>query len=74
METTAVRFATVELAHGHVAEVKAKRLPEIDKVEQEVRARLKKEVNYWDARAFEKSGPARRPGLTGRTPYGRLST
>jgi len=28
-------------------------LPEIDKVEQEVRARLKKEINYWDARAFE---------------------
>jgi superfamily II DNA or RNA helicase len=53
MEKTAVRFATVELAHGHVAEVKARRLPEIDKVEQEVRARLKKEVNYWDARAFE---------------------
>jgi hypothetical protein len=33
--------------------VKARRLPEIDKVEQEVRARLKKEINYWDSRAFE---------------------
>jgi len=53
MEKTAVRFATVELAQGHIAEVKARRLPEIEKVEQEVRARLKKEVNYWDARAFE---------------------
>jgi len=53
MEKTAVRFATVELAQGHIAEVKARRLPEIDKVEHEVRARLKKEVNYWDARAFE---------------------
>lgn len=53
LEKTAVRFATVELAQRHVADVKARRLPEIDKVEQEVRARLKKEINYWDARAFE---------------------
>lgn len=53
LEKTAVRFATVELAQSHVAEVKSRRLPEIDKVEQEVRARLKKEINYWDSRAFE---------------------
>jgi superfamily II DNA or RNA helicase len=53
LEKTAVRFATVELAQQHVTEVKARRLPEIDKVDQEVRARLKKEINYWDARAFE---------------------
>jgi hypothetical protein len=53
LEKAAVRFATVELAQGHIAAVKARRLPEIAKVEQEVRARLKKEINYWDARAFE---------------------
>lgn len=53
LERTAVNFATVELAQKHLAEVKARRLPEIDKVEQEVKARLKKEINYWDARAFE---------------------
>ncbi len=53
LEKTAIRFATVELAQGHIAEVKARRLPEIEKVEQEVRARLKKEINYWDSRAFE---------------------
>ncbi len=53
LEKTAVRFATVELAQKHVAEVKARRIPEIDKVEQEVKARLKKEINYWDSRAFE---------------------
>ena len=28
-------------------------IPEIEKVEQEVQARLKKEINYWDSRAFE---------------------
>lgn len=53
LEKSAVRFATVELAQKHVAEIKARRLPEIDKVEQEVKSRLKKEINYWDARAFE---------------------
>ncbi|WP_320203692.1 helicase-related protein [Agrobacterium rosae] len=53
LEKAAIRFATVELAQRHVAEVKARRLPEIEKVEQEVRARLKKEINYWDSRAFE---------------------
>lgn len=53
LEKQAVRFATVELAQRHVSEVKARRLPEIDKVEREVKARLKKEINYWDARAFE---------------------
>jgi superfamily II DNA or RNA helicase len=53
LEKTAVRFATVELAQRHLAEVKTRRLPEIDKVEREVNARLKKEINYWDARAFE---------------------
>lgn len=53
LEKAAIRFATVDLAQGHVAEVKARRLPEIEKVEQEVRARLKKEINYWDSRAFE---------------------
>lgn len=53
LERTAINFATVELAQGHVAEVKARRIPEIDKVEREVKARLKKEINYWDSRAFE---------------------
>ena len=53
LERTAIRFATVDLAQGHVAEIKARRLPEIEKVEQEVRSRLKKEINYWDSRAFE---------------------
>jgi len=53
LEKAAVRFATMELAQKHLAEVKARRIPEIDKVEQEVKARLKKEINYWDARAFE---------------------
>jgi len=53
IEKTAINYATIDLAQKHISEVRARRLPEIDKVEQEVRARLKKEINYWDARAFE---------------------
>ncbi|MBB4642747.1 protein NO VEIN domain-containing protein [Rhizorhapis suberifaciens] len=53
LEKAAVQFATVELAQAHIAEVRGRRLPEIEKVEHEVRARLKKEINYWDSRAFE---------------------
>ena len=53
LEKAAVRFATVDLAQTHVADVKARRLPEIRKVEQEVKARLRKEINYWDNRAAE---------------------
>ena len=58
-QKTAVRFATVELARRHLAEVKARRLPEVETVEREVRARLKKEINHWDARAFELKEEAR---------------
>jgi superfamily II DNA or RNA helicase len=53
IEKTAINYATIDLAQKHLSEVRGRRLPEIDKVEQEVRARLKKEINYWDARAFE---------------------
>ncbi len=35
----------------HLAEVKRRKLAEIDKVEREVRARLTREINYWDSRA-----------------------
>ena len=48
LEKMAVQFATVELAQAHVSEVKARRIPEIDKVEVEVKTRLSKEINYWD--------------------------
>jgi len=53
LEKAALEYATIELARDHVREVRERRIPEIEKVEQEVQARLKKEINYWDARAFE---------------------
>lgn len=53
LETKIKNFAIIELAQAHLKEVKARRLPEIEKTEHEVQARLKKEINYWDSRAFE---------------------
>ena len=53
LEKSAISFATMDLSQNHVANVRARRIPEIEKVEREVKARLKKEINYWDARAFE---------------------
>ena len=53
LDKTVTRFATIEIARSHLAEVKARRIPEIEKVEQEVKARLAKEINFWDSRAFE---------------------
>jgi superfamily II DNA or RNA helicase len=53
LETKVKNFAIIELAQSHLKEVKERRLPEIEKIEHEVQARLKKEINYWDSRAFE---------------------
>jgi len=53
LQETAARFATGDLAQSHLAQVRARRLPEIDRTEQAVRARLGREINHWDARAFE---------------------
>jgi hypothetical protein len=46
-----LEFAIATLVPSHLEEVKRRRLGEIDKVEREVRARLNREINYWDARA-----------------------
>ena len=53
IEATALSYATTDLARGHLEEVKERRLPEIDKVQREVEARLKAEIRYWDNRAME---------------------
>jgi hypothetical protein len=51
VESRALGYAIQSLVPQHLEEVKARRLVEIDKVEREVRARLNREINYWDARA-----------------------
>ncbi|HEY6359351.1 MAG TPA: DUF3883 domain-containing protein, partial [Vicinamibacterales bacterium] len=51
IEDRALGYAIASLVPDHLAEVKRRRLAEVDKVEREVRARLTREINYWDARA-----------------------
>jgi superfamily II DNA or RNA helicase len=51
VEDRALSYAIATLVPEHLAEVKQRKLTEIDKVEREVRARLTREINYWDARA-----------------------
>ena len=50
IEGKVVGHAVTSVVLDHVDEVRDRRLPEIDKVEREVTARLKKEINYWDHR------------------------
>jgi superfamily II DNA or RNA helicase len=51
VEQQALGYAIASLVPEHLAEIKSRKLAEIDKVEREVRARLSREINYWDARA-----------------------
>ncbi len=44
-------YAISEVVPGHVEDVKQRRLALVGKVEQQVQARLTKEINYWDRRA-----------------------
>jgi superfamily II DNA or RNA helicase len=53
LEKRVVQYATVELARKHLEEVRARRRPEIDKVEQEVKTRLNAEIKHWDNRALQ---------------------
>ena len=50
-EARVMGFAIAEVLPGHVAEVKARRLAEVDKVETQVKARLQREIRYWDSQA-----------------------
>lgn len=52
-EDKAFAFAIRSLLPAHMQDVKARRLPLITKVEQEVKTRLQKEINYWDHRAAD---------------------
>ncbi len=51
IEARALGYAVGHLVPEHLAAVRTRRLAEIDKIEREVRARLTREINYWDARA-----------------------
>ena len=52
LEDAAATYARTHLGPKHTEEVRARRLPEIDRVETEVVARLKREIVFWDNRAL----------------------
>ncbi|MHC4342894.1 MAG: protein NO VEIN domain-containing protein, partial [Planctomycetota bacterium] len=51
IEADVMSYVIRHIVPRHVEEVRNRRLPEIDKVEHEVTARLKMEINHWDHRA-----------------------
>ena len=53
-----MRIAAEPLAPSHAGEIRARHLPEPDRVEAEVSARLKREIVFWDDGV-----PKRGPGL-----------
>ena len=52
-ENKAVGYAIRSVVPTHIEEVKRLRLPQVAKIEVEVKARLQKEINYWDHRAAD---------------------
>ena len=52
LEDVAMIYARTHLASKQAGEVRARRLPEIGRVEAEVTARLKREIVFWDNRAL----------------------
>ena len=66
LEDVAMIYVRTHLASNQAGEVRARRLPEIDRVEAEVTARLKREIVFWDNRALrlrddERAGKAAGP-------------
>ena len=53
LEEEIKKFAIVDLGQKHLIEIRERRLPEIEKTENEVQERLKKEIGYWDRRTTE---------------------
>ncbi len=65
IEGTVMGYAIGHLVPQHVGEVRKQRLPLIDKVEREVEARLRTQINYWDRRAEELKARERQGKRTG---------
>mgnify|MGYP001340743888 FL=1 len=53
LEDRAIAFAVEHLVPEHLAEVRERRLSLVARTESEVKARLTREINYWDHRAHE---------------------
>ncbi len=70
----AMGYAIRHLVPAHQQEIKTTRLEQIDKVEQQVKARLTKEIAYWDRRAQdlrEKESAGKRTRLPAKVAAGR---
>ena len=50
-EQDVLAFAAANVIPAHLEEVRSARIKQVEKVEREVKARLVREVNYWDRRA-----------------------
>lgn len=50
-DSEVMEYAIAHVIPGHVDEVKKQRVEQVDRVEQQVMARLTKEINHWDHRA-----------------------
>ena len=46
-----IGYTVKEVVPRHVEDVRTRRIPQIAKVEQEVKVRLQREINFWDRRA-----------------------
>ena len=53
IEKLAMDFAIGEIVPTHLKDVRERRVPQIEKIERAVNARLSDEANYWDGRAWE---------------------
>lgn len=53
IEKRAMDFAIGEIVPTHLKDVRERRVPQIEKIERAVNARLSDEANYWDGRAWE---------------------
>jgi superfamily II DNA or RNA helicase len=51
LENLIIGHAIAHLVPDHLRDIKNRRLSEIDRVESEVRKRLKREIDFWDTRA-----------------------
>lgn len=60
IEKQAVDYAIRNIVPAHLKEVRARRIPQVEKVERAVDARLTDEANYWDGRAWELEDEERR--------------
>jgi superfamily II DNA or RNA helicase len=74
LEAAVMAHAVMHMVPAHVGEVRARRLPEIAKIEAEVQARLKREIVHWDNRAEDLRAQERAGKPAGRLNAGQAAS